>query len=174
MTFRPGPENIFIREMRAADLPEVEALDQAAFSTPWPKGSFKYELETSTYSICLVAADESAEAGGKIAGVVVVWMIIDEAHIATVAVKAGYRHKGVGRSLLAAALLQALKKGASRSLLEVRAGNLEALHLYYGFGYEIEGIRPGYYQDNDEDALLLTLKTLDETSLRNLLALKNV
>jgi len=62
----------------------------------------------------------------------------------------------------------AAEKGAVKSLLEVRAGNADALHLYYGFGYKAVGMRPNYYQTEQEDALLLDLNPLDVEYLRNL------
>jgi len=94
---------------------------------------------------------------------------VDEAHIATIAVHPDYRHRGIGRRLLAEGLLQAAEGGAVKSLLEVRAGNTEALHLYYGLGYKAVGLRPNYYQTEQEDALLLNLDPLDVEVLRNLM-----
>ena len=56
----------------------------------------------------------------------------------------------------------------------MRASNQDALHLYLGLGFEVVGIRPGYYQDNNEDALLLTLKPIDFEKMRNLICLDYV
>lgn len=161
---------IRLRNMRADDIPQVAALDHLSFADPWPQGSFEYELKASNYSLCLVAEDLLATEGQSVVGALVIWIIVDEAHIATIAVHPGYRHRGIGRRLLAEGLLQAAERGAVKSLLEVRAGNAEALHLYYGFGYKAVGLRPNYYQAEQEDALLLDLDPLDAKALRNLIS----
>lgn len=159
---------IRLRSMRSDDVPQVAALDHLSFADPWPQGSFEYELKANNYSLCLVAEDTKAPEGENIVGALVIWLIVDEAHIATIAVHPGYRHLGIGRRLLAQGLLQAAERGAVKSLLEVRSGNTEALHLYYGFGYKAVGLRPNYYQAEQDDALLLDLDPLDIESLRNL------
>ncbi len=75
--------------------------------------------------MCLVAEDPDATEGETIVGALVIWLIVDEAHIATIAVHPNYRHRGIGRRLLVEGLLQAAGRGAVKSLLEVRSGNLE-------------------------------------------------
>ena len=169
MSARADASQIRLRDMRADDLPQVAALDHLSFADPWPQGSFEYELKANNYSLCLVAEDPDAAEGQTIVGALVIWLIVDEAHIATIAVHPGYRHRGIGRRLLAEGLLQAAERGAVKSLLEVRSGNTEALHLYYGFGYKAVGLRPNYYQAEQEDALLLDLDPLDIEFLRNLI-----
>jgi len=154
--------------MLSDDLHQVAGLDTLSFADPWPQGSFEYELKASNYSLCLVAEDPHGPEGQTIVGALVIWLVVDEAHIATIAVHPGYRHRGIGRRLLAEGLLQAAERGAEKSQLEVRSGNTEALHLYYGFGYKAVGLRPNYYQAEHEDALLLDLDHLDIEFLGNL------
>ena len=168
MSPHPDASQIRLRSMRADDIPQVAALDHLSFADPWPQGSFEYELKANNYSLCLVAEDPAAAEGGNIVGALVIWLIVDEAHIATIAVHPDHRHRGIGRRLLAEGLLQAAERGAVKSLLEVRSGNAEALHLYYGFGYKAVGLRPNYYPTEQEDALLLDLDPLDVEFLRNL------
>ena len=168
MSPHPDASQIRLRSMRADDIPQVAALDHLSFADPWPQGSFEYELKANNYSLCLVAEDPAAAEGGNIVGALVIWLIVDEAHIATIAVHSDYRHRGIGRRLLAEGLLQAAERGAVKSLLEVRSGNAEALHLYYGFGFKAVGLRPNYYPTEQEDALLLDLDPLDVEFLRNL------
>lgn len=153
-----------IRPMRQEDLAMVSLLDQLSFTEPWPKNTFAYEL-TTNYSICQVAVDLS----GNVLGAIVVWLVVDEAHVATIAIHPDHRHKGIGAALLANALLIAFYRGALTSLLEVRVSNLPAIRLYEHFGYQVDGVRKNYYQDNQEDALLLSLASLDEEQLRNFL-----
>jgi len=168
MSPHPDASQIRLRSMRADDIPQVAALDHLSFADPWPQGSFEYELKANNYSLCLVAEDPAAAEGGNIVGALVIWLIVDEAHIATIAVHPDHRHRGIGRRLLAEGLLQATERGAIKSLLEVRSGNAEALHLYYGFGFKAVGLRPNYYPTEQEDALLLDLDPLDVEFLRNL------
>ena len=168
MSPNPDASQIRLRSMRADDIPQVAALDHLSFADPWPQGSFEYELKANNYSLCLVAEDPAAAEGGNIVGALVIWLIVDEAHIATIAVHPDHRHRGIGRRLLAEGLLQAAERGAVKSLLEVRSGNAEALHLYYGFGFKAVGLRPNYYPTEQEDALLLDLDPLDVDFLRNL------
>ena len=160
--------HVRLRDMRTDDIPQVAALDHLSFADPWPQGSFEYELKANDFSLCLVAEDPDAVEGGNIVGALVIWLIVDEAHIATIAIHPNYRHRGVGRRLLAEGLLQAADRGAVKSLLEVRSGNTDALHLYYGFGYKAVGLRPNYYPTEQEDALLLDLDPLEMEFLRNL------
>lgn len=142
----------------------VSLLDQLSFTEPWPKNTFAYEL-TTNYSICQVAVDLS----GNVLGAIVVWLVVDEAHVATIAVHPDHRQKGIGAGLLANALLIACYRGVLTSLLEVRVSNLPAIKLYERFGYQVDSVRKNYYQDNQEDALLLSLSRLDEEQLRNFL-----
>jgi ribosomal-protein-alanine N-acetyltransferase len=153
-----------LRPMQREDLAMVSLLDQLSFTEPWPKNTFAYEL-TTNYSICQVAVEQS----GNVVGAIVVWLVVDEAHVATIAVHPDHRQKGIGAALLATALLIASYRGATSSLLEVRVSNLAAIKLYERFGYKTDGVRRNYYQDNQEDALLMTLPNLDRDILRNFL-----
>ena len=161
--------SVRLRRMTHADLPQVEALDQLSFRTPWPPGSFAYELRPDASSICLVAETTGEAARSVIIGNVVIWLAADEAQVATLAVAPEWRGRGAARILLAGALLQAWQLGARKSLLEVRVSNEAALHLYYGLGYKAVGLRPGYYEDTREDALLLTLEEIEPKALQRLI-----
>jgi len=95
----------------------------------------------------------------------VVWLIVDEAHVATVATHPEYRRQGIGKRLLAHALRLIMRDGARSSFLEVRESNLAAQEMYRKFGYEVTGRRQRYYRDNDEDAILMSLETLNPERL---------
>ena len=90
----------------------------------------------------------------------VLWMIVDEAHIATLATHPEARRQGVAKQLLVKALETAYAEGARTALLEVRAGNEAAQSMYRKFGFEEVGRRERYYKDNHEDAVLMTLDRL--------------
>lgn len=145
-----------IRRMTLEDIPAIVALDQMSFSLPWPERSFRFELTDNPASRCWVA-----EADGRIAGMLVAWLLVDEAHIATLATHPNYRRQGIARELLTHALRSMAEEGAVSSLLEVRESNDAAQELYRRFGYEAVGRRKRYYKDTDEDAILMTLNGLE-------------
>jgi len=92
---------------------------------------------------------------------IVIWLIIDEAHVASIAVEHEFRRQGIARRLLAFALIDAYHAGMAKSFLEVRRGNKAAIAMYELFGYREVGVRRRYYQDNGEDAVLMDLDPLD-------------
>jgi ribosomal-protein-alanine N-acetyltransferase len=93
----------------------------------------------------------------------------DEAHISTLAVPARYRRHGFGELLLIALLDEARRLGAQRGTLEVRVSNSGAQALYAKYAFEEAGRRRGYYNDNGEDALILTTAEFDDPAYRRLL-----
>jgi len=143
--------------MTLADVAAVSAIDQMSFTLPWPERSFRYEVSENPTARCWVA-----EVDGQIAGMLVLWFIVDEAHIATIATHPNLRRKGIGEQLLRHALLAVRDEGAKRAFLEVRVSNLAAQALYRKYGFVVDGIRPRYYKDNNEDALLMSLDHFDE------------
>jgi ribosomal-protein-alanine N-acetyltransferase len=174
---------ITVRRMREEDIEQVVLLDQMSFSLPWPPSAYRNELNNPggrTWVADRLLTEPlvySASPGSPlkelihhtgetaVVGMLVLWLILDEAHIASVAVHPQMRHFGIGRKLLRTALLDASGAGAVSALLEVRAGNLAAQNLYLEFGFEVVGRRARYYKDNSEDALLMTLKHLDIVKL---------
>ena len=145
-----------IRRMILEDVPAVHAIDLLSFSLPWPERSFRYELTENQVSRGWVA-----DVDGTIAAMLVLWLIVDEAHIATIAVHPDFRRQGIGEQILLYALRAARNEGAQRAFLEVRAGNIAAQAMYKKYGFEVVGVRPGYYKDNNEDALLMNLEKFD-------------
>jgi [ribosomal protein S18]-alanine N-acetyltransferase len=160
--FLPVPD-LIVRYMKEEDLDQVQEIDRQSFHLPWPGPAFRYELMENTASLCFVAETADSNGPRKVVGLLVAWMILDEVHIATIAVRPGYRQQGVGHELVKAALRAGVDRGAVSSALEVRAGNLPAQALYRDFGFDVVGRRPGYYKDNSEDALLMSLYDLDES-----------
>jgi len=150
--------NVMIRKMMLDDIEQVVAIDRVSFSLPWPERSFRFELTDNPASRCWVA-----EVDGKIVGMIVVWLIVDEVHVATIATHPEFRRQGIAKNLLSYALQYMSTEGAQSSFLEVRASNLAAQDLYRKFGFEESGVRRRYYRDNDEDAILMTLSAIPET-----------
>ncbi len=144
--------NYIIRKMTVEDLEQVVAIDQISFSLPWPPRSYYFEVTDNPASRCWVA-----EQDGKIIAMMVAWFIVDEIHIATIATHPDFRKQGVGEDLLARTLQFAKEEGAIASFLEARESNEAAIHMYRKFGYVESGRREGYYADNGEAAILMTL-----------------
>ncbi len=156
-----------VRAMTTEDIPQVMAIDAASFAMPWPEHAYQFEVERNKVSFAFVAEEPE---NGRIVGMAVVWLLLDEVHIATIGVHPAWRRRGVGRLLLASALLKSLRYGAETATLEVRVSNEAAQALYRQFGFKIAGRRPRYYNDNNEDALLMTAYSLDEAFLRRQVA----
>jgi len=145
-----------IRRMTLEDVPAVHVIDKLSFSLPWSERSFRFELTENLVSRCWVV-----ESGGSVIAMLVLWLVVDEAHIATIATHPDFRRQGIGEKLLLTALLAARAEGARRAFLEVRASNRAAMELYEKYGFFQAGVRPHYYQDNQEDAVLMNLENME-------------
>ena len=169
--------DVALRRMSAADLEQVVLLDAMSFPMAWPQGAFAKELanpQARCWVIEMIAdaplkyeqfaglpldpqtvqPDERA-----VAAMLVYWLVLDEAHIATLAVHPDLRRRGLGRMILSCALEEAAGEGAKLAYLEVRESNKAAQYLYRRFGFEVTGRRPRYYVT--EDAVLMTLEGLN-------------
>ena len=145
-----------IREMTIEDIPAVLEIDRDSFPNPWPERSYRYELiNNPAAQLFVVKLDD-----GAVVAYLGYWLIADEVHISTFAVKPDFRMQGIGEDLLRSALLSAIEKGARVATLEVRESNDSAIKLYEKLGFEVVGNRAGYYRDNNEDATLMTLHDL--------------
>ncbi len=154
--------NLVIRRMTLADVAAAHEIDVLSFSLPWPERSLRHEVTDNPAARCWVA-----EVDGQLAAILVLWLLVDEAHIATLATHPAFRRQKIGQRLLLAALDSAYNEGARSALLEVRAGNEPALRLYRKLGFEAVGCRPRYYKDNNEDAILMTLSKLPLEPISN-------
>ena len=155
------PAQVHIREMTLQDLPEVLEIDRASFPVPWPERSYRFELIENP-AARLFVAEKSDEPESQVVGFIGYWLITDEVHISTFAIHPDFRMQGIGELMLVRALRTARARGASMATLEVRISNWPAIHLYEKLGFEQVGKRAGYYRDNGEDALLMTLHRLSE------------
>ncbi len=165
-----NPEKVqtILRPMTLADLDQVVEIDRASFPTPWPQDAFLYEIKRKRNVICWVVETVTSDGEGELVASIVIWLILDEAHIGTLAVKPGYRCQKIGQKLLASSLMEAFRRGARRANLEVRESNQPAKNLYQKFGFEAVGLRRDYYTDNHEDAILMTLVELNLQELAHL------
>lgn len=140
--------------MSLPDLEAVLAIEEASFTQSWSRHSFQSELERNRLARYLVARRH-----GRLVGYGGIWIVLDEAHLTTLAVEKGFRREGIGSALLCALLDQAVEAGACRMTLEVRPSNLAARHLYESFGFTVRGVRKKYYLN--EDALFMIKEDLD-------------
>ena len=147
--------NMIFRRMTIEDVPAAYEIDVLSFSLPWSERSIRFEVSDNPAARCWVA-----DINGRLVGVLILWMIVDESHIATLATHPDFRQQGIAKMLLVDSLNCAYQDGAKSAYLEVRAGNKLAIKIYEDFGFEIVGSRDGYYKDNNEDAVLMTLNQL--------------
>jgi ribosomal-protein-alanine N-acetyltransferase len=147
--------------MTVDDLEDVHRIEHASFSQPWPDEAYRSELVANRLASYLVA-----RAGEELVGFGGIWLMVDEAHVTTFAVDPPWRRRRVGESLLLALMDLAITRRAREATLEVRLSNVPARRLYEKFGFKPVGIRPRYYSDNHEDALIMTTDALDGPDMR--------
>ncbi|MBI3182007.1 MAG: ribosomal protein S18-alanine N-acetyltransferase [Myxococcales bacterium] len=140
--------------MEPVDLPAVDALERAAFRNPWSLELMRREL-THEWSTIYLAEEADAAGGKRLLGFMVFWLVHDEVHVLNVAVAPAQRRRGVGRALLQAALERGRRHRCVLATLEARRSNAAALGLYKSFGFREVGVRPNYYADDGEDAIVM-------------------
>ena len=143
----PPAAAVEIRRLTYADLPQVVAIEHRAFTTPWSLAMFVLELSKPS-GVCLAAAVETELAGYLVCSRYdAIW------HVMNVAVDPDRRRRGIASALIAA-LLDRVGSEAPVTL-EVRRSNAGAIALYERFGFKSAGVRPRYYADNGEDAVIM-------------------
>ena len=177
------PLGFYVRPMLRADVDQVMEIEKEAFPTQWPPTSFHRELENRLAHYFVVCEDREAPPSsnhppsrqgwlrrllrrqaqevptnrhGFVVGAMGMWVLYDEAHITTIAVRDAYRRRGLGEILLITAIERALELQARVVTLEVRASNRGAQALYEKYGFKRTGVRRAYYTDNREDGVIMT------------------
>jgi ribosomal-protein-alanine N-acetyltransferase len=143
----PPAAAVEIRRLIYADLPQVVAIERRAFTTPWSLAMFVLELSKPS-GICLAAEVES-----ELVGYIICSRYDTVWHVMNVAVDTDRRRRGIATALIAA-LLERVGDDPQVTL-EVRKSNTGALALYERFGFRSAGVRPRYYADNGEDAVIM-------------------
>lgn len=174
-----------VNQMTLADIPRVVEIEKLAYPSTWPASSYRKELQDNPLAHYIVERDTKMpiEAGGdgpsdsgrrpfplsllarppaplppeiaNIVGFAGLWLMVDEAHVTTIATHPDYRHRGLGELLLTALIDIAYDIGARQVTLEARVSNMVAQNLYRKYGFHEAGIRRRYYSDNQEDALIM-------------------
>jgi len=140
---------LVIEPMKAEDIPQIMEIERMCFVTPWHESSFHAELNHQPACYMVAHIDE------RVVGYGGMWVIMDEAHITTLAVHPAYRRQHIGERLLLGLLEVAIARRARRATLEVRASNTAAQRLYAKYGFYAVAIRKGYYADTGEDAVIM-------------------
>lgn len=144
-------DNMNILSMNRTHLDAVSQLEDECFAHPWSKNSLEDYLNNPS-AYFFVALTDSMDVVGYIG----TYIVCDEAYITNVAVTTEYRGRKVGKELVLRAVDNAKKNGASFISLEVRPSNTPAVSLYKSLDFITDGIRPDFYRDPKEDALIMT------------------
>lgn len=150
--------HLHIRAMDAADLPRVVEIEKACFGERWTLGAFLNELSNQASCYFVEEVDD------ELIGYAGYWLILEEAHITTIGVDPKRQGHGYGEVMLLHLIEHAAKAGAKWLTLEVRASNVVAQKLYEKYGFTSLGRRRGYYQDNNEDALIMWTENIWQES----------
>lgn len=138
-----------VRPMQFTDLDAVAALEARSYTLPWSLATFHGQLARET-AVCLVCEDT-----GRIVGYLIADMFVDVWHLMNVCVAEEIRREYVASRMLEAYFAITERKGHRGHTLEVRVSNGSAIGLYRSFGFVATGVRPGYYSDDREDALIM-------------------
>lgn len=142
---------IFITKMTNDDIDDVVTIEEEAYGEHhWSKSSFYDEMSNN-----LAHYYSAKTSDGELVGYAGTWHILDEGHITTIAVKKNYMRKHIGEAIIVKILEDCYDSGIKYLTLEVRVSNTPAINLYTKYGFNSLGTRKGYYQDNNEDALIM-------------------
>ena len=153
----PSPAGaLTFRQMRPEDVTRVMEIERDGFAHPWSRELIERELG-HTWSHVLLAIGADAGEREWALGYIVFWLVHDEVHVLNIATALEARRRGVGRALMREAHEEGRRRGAAISTLEVRRSNTSAIELYRTLGYRQVGVRPNYYQEEGEDAIVMLL-----------------
>ncbi len=145
---------IRVRIAKSSDLDDIYELDVQTFAMPWSKEALSYDILENDNAFVIVAEYE-----GEFAGYADIWTVLDEADLNSIAVRVDFRRKGIGDAIMLAMTEILSANGVATINLEVRVSNMPAIKLYKKYGFNECGVRPGYYLDNGEDALIMKRET---------------
>lgn len=144
---------LFFTPLTLDHIPHVLHIERDAYPEPWTFNMLRDEVDQVARYFCLMYRK------GILCGYGGFWLLLDEAHITRVTIVKEYRARGLSKFLMTHLMAQAKKSGAGVARLEVRENNIPAIRLYDGLGFVREGIRRGYYQHSNANALIMS-KTL--------------
>ncbi|MCP4444099.1 MAG: ribosomal protein S18-alanine N-acetyltransferase [Myxococcales bacterium] len=145
-----------IRPMAPKDLPAVVAIESESHHTPWTQKIFTEELERE-WARLVVAAVPSGQGADSVVAFCNYWLVADELHLLNICCGATHRRRGFAGLLMDHTITLARQRECRLITLEVRTSNAAAIAMYERYEFEGSGVRPGYYGDNKEDALVMLL-----------------
>ncbi|MBO6158993.1 MAG: tRNA (adenosine(37)-N6)-threonylcarbamoyltransferase complex dimerization subunit type 1 TsaB [Firmicutes bacterium] len=143
--------DILLRPMKKEDIPSILAIEEENIGNGWSEESLAREMENDKAHYLV------ADLKGEVIGYAGYWQVLDEGHIMNISVRKDYRTLGLGRLLMDEMIHSGTGLGILYWTLEVRKSNEAAIHLYESIGFSSAGVRPGYYANPKEDALILWL-----------------
>lgn len=156
-------ETITIRRMEPQDVDGIIAIEEKAYGDHhWSKESFLNELNNELAYYYVLFNSE-----GILVGYAGSWHILDEAHITNIAISTDFRRRKYGEALLKRIIDDCYKEKIKYITLEVRVSNTAAINLYTKYGFSSFGTRKGYYQNNNEDALIMWTKNIFFDEFKN-------
>lgn len=156
-------ECITIKRMTPEDIDGVIAIEKQAYGDHhWSKDSFMNELNNE-----LARYYSLFNKNNELCGYAGCWHILDEAHITNIAISANHRRKKYGEALLKRIIDDCYLEKIKYITLEVRVSNQAAINLYTKYGFTSFGTRKGYYQNNNEDALIMWTKNIFFDEFKN-------
>jgi len=138
-----------IRPFTNADVPAAVTIERSVFGDPWTESFFRGELGQAMVHARVAMLEN------RLAGYSVAWLGVGEGHLGNLAVAPGARRRGIARALMDDLMQAARERGIEKLNLEVRTSNFAAQGLYRAYGFQLVGLRRGYYRDNAEDALVM-------------------
>ena len=155
---------VYVNPLQKSDIDKVAEIEALAYGNHhWSKESFYSEINNK-----LAKYYTARVSTGEIAGYIGTWHIVDEAHITTVAVHPDYRRKHIAECLIVKSLEDCYNEYIKYITLEVRVSNLPAIKFYEKYGFKSLGTRKGYYQDNNEDALIMWTENIFSDEYKDL------
>lgn len=161
----------FVRPMRSADINRIAFIEMHSFSMPWSPLAYLHEINHNSQAYMGVVEEPippraRAFLETKIMAFGGMWRRRRHAHISTIASHHEYRGRGFGELMLAALVGRAIRLGAKQVSLDVRVSNIIAQNLYTKYEFIFADRQIGYYSDNQEDAYLMVIPTLDKAYRR--------
>ena len=149
--------DIEIRRATTGDLNGIMEIEEASFTTPWPREVMVNEITANPFSRVMVATH-----GKVVVSFTICWVIDRERYLQNIATAPAWRSRGVARIMMDHLLDEAQRDVPSKVILEVRELNREARALYSSLGFAQTGRRKGYYSDTGEDAVIMLLNIDEE------------
>jgi len=153
-----------IRKMKEGDIDDILQIEELCYGAHhWSKSSFLTELDNKISSYQSILNDKN-----QCVGYIGIWKIINEAHVTNLSVHPDYQNQKLAHRLLLSMIDECYHDKIKFITLEVRITNKRAIHLYEKFGFKSLGVRKKYYQDNNEDALIMWSENIFDKKYKDL------